>query len=374
MIFRLATVSLLAAVSAGQLLHAQSDGAQQLRVDWTQPIGRFSQDFSGVGSVRELSNGSVVIADFVDQSLLYFVSPRAAGIAVSRKGSGPDEYRAVGNLHRLGGDSTVLSDPSNGRWLILLAGRVGGTVGIQHPAVGLVGHDFVGLDSIGYVFAVRRLTSRAAVNGLVRDSLAFLRYRRSGASHPDTITRLLGAPYQSQATSNRNPLARQAFGVEMTAPEQVVIASDGWTAVLRISPLALELRDVRNALRASVGISTPRIPVTEEERIEHARRLSESSGRTISHAQLTHWPRYADPVERNALHALPDGRFLVVLRRAVREDSSIAILVSRNGVVDGHLKVPIGSRIVGFGEGRLYLAVVQADGLESLNVYAWPPT
>jgi hypothetical protein len=47
-------------------------------------------------------------------------------------------------------------------------------------------------------------------------------------------------------------------------------------------------------------------------------------------------------------------------------------VISRSGGVRATLVLPINARVVGYGNGALYVAVSDDDGLDALFRHAWP--
>lgn len=87
-----------------------------------------SVEYANITSVRELRDGSVLVADSHDNRLVLDSWADGAPIALSRLGGGPGEYRRIGVVHALADDSTLLTDSFTGRWLLLDGSRVVATV------------------------------------------------------------------------------------------------------------------------------------------------------------------------------------------------------------------------------------------------------
>jgi len=112
-------------------------------------------DFIALTSLRELSDGRVLLTDGRSQQI--FVADFAAGSVtpVARNGKGPLEYSFIGTLYATGGDSTIMLDVGNQRWLLFSSARVVGTVPPDHPAVKLAS-PLLGSDRLGRVVTTRR--------------------------------------------------------------------------------------------------------------------------------------------------------------------------------------------------------------------------
>ena len=84
-----------------------------------KPQVELSEPFTNVTTVRELSDGRVIVIDNGDRAL--YVVDFAAGTStqVGRPGGGPAEYRSPTALLAGESDTTLLTDPGNSRILIL---------------------------------------------------------------------------------------------------------------------------------------------------------------------------------------------------------------------------------------------------------------
>src|SRR5262245_40427303 len=103
------------------LLLSSSLVAQQIKVvKLPSAVASLAQEFTGVTSVRELSDGRLLMTDPRDKGLV--VADFRAGTvnAIGRKGQGPGEYMSPGPLFALPNDSTLMSDAASVRWLILV--------------------------------------------------------------------------------------------------------------------------------------------------------------------------------------------------------------------------------------------------------------
>ena len=147
------------------------------------PLGRaaatYPGEFSLLRSVRELSNGSVLVADPIDKVLLRIDPTLQRADTLGRQGRGPGEYAQPDGIWALAADSSLLVDLGNNRLTVVdPAGRLrssepivsgGGPAG--PPTIMLIGgvdgrgglwyRGSPGGDSIG-VFRYDRATKRSA--------------------------------------------------------------------------------------------------------------------------------------------------------------------------------------------------------------------
>jgi hypothetical protein len=70
------------------------------------------EQFTAITSIRELSNGQVLVADRGENRIALIDMAGQLSTPVSRTGDGPGEYRGVGWLLALGRDSSLFIDPA----------------------------------------------------------------------------------------------------------------------------------------------------------------------------------------------------------------------------------------------------------------------
>ena len=94
------------------------------------PDATFDEPFSSlnVGSVRELRDGRVVVADPRDKILQLIDFKANSGMKIGREGSGPAEFGMPLRLLTGASDTTILFDPLNQRYLpVVPDGKPGAT-------------------------------------------------------------------------------------------------------------------------------------------------------------------------------------------------------------------------------------------------------
>src|SRR3954468_20024523 len=112
-ISRLALLALLLSVGALAPL-----GAQSSRV-LDKPQTEVSEPFTNVGSVRELSDGRVIVIDNGDRALYAVDFKAGTSSQIGRPGDGPNEYRTPTLLLPVPADTTLVVDIANRRLLVL---------------------------------------------------------------------------------------------------------------------------------------------------------------------------------------------------------------------------------------------------------------
>src|SRR5688500_2795541 len=96
------------------LVRGQSE--RQLRLPPASAL--LSEAFSSIGSVRELTDGRVLITASREGRIVAANLRTGTVEQVGRRGRGPNEYGTVGALLPLAGDSSLMVDVMNRRWLL----------------------------------------------------------------------------------------------------------------------------------------------------------------------------------------------------------------------------------------------------------------
>ena len=88
-------------------------------VNLDSPVAVVEERFSSIRGVRELSSGTVLVADWLEEHVsLVDLSTGDVSLRVDT-GPGPDEVRLPSGLIPMAGDSTLLIDGGNGRLAVL---------------------------------------------------------------------------------------------------------------------------------------------------------------------------------------------------------------------------------------------------------------
>src|SRR5688500_12239189 len=88
------------------------------------PNAKLDQEFTRIVAVRELADGRVLVSDAGERKLFLTDFTSGAASVIGQEGQGPEEYRSVGQLFALAGDSTLLVDQLGARWLLLHGAKI----------------------------------------------------------------------------------------------------------------------------------------------------------------------------------------------------------------------------------------------------------
>src|SRR5688500_8332604 len=99
------------------LLLPQQPPVREIRLG--PPTATLTHEFTQLRGVRELPDGRLLVSDRLEPAL-YVVDLRTGrATRIGREGSGPEEYRMPSTLLPLPGDSTLLADEGNARFMII---------------------------------------------------------------------------------------------------------------------------------------------------------------------------------------------------------------------------------------------------------------
>lgn len=362
-------------VTPGGLLFAQSTRLIALKTaNATLPA-----EFSRIVSVRELADGRVLIVDGKDARLVFADFGARTVQVVSRTGSGPGEYRQLFDLFALGGDSTLVPDPSNRRWLLMKDIRMVGSSAPDDPAVAASLANPLGADVSGHVLA--RVVARG-VGGKpsMLDSLRLvLMDRKTGRA--DTIGKLpspfaSGAGGAPVATSGSGAPKKKSYAMNLSNADRALLFADGWLVIARGKPYHTEWRSPTGV--RTVGAQLPFVELKPSDADKRAilawTAISTGWPPTSEPDEVATWPTTLPPFvdsDRSPLIAVPDGSVAIVrLANASAKDRRYDI-VNRRGVLVGTLVMPLNEQLVGFGVRSVYVSTTDGDGIQRLRRHAW---
>jgi hypothetical protein len=318
--------------------------------------------FSRISSVRELSDGRVIAVDVAERRLV--VADFASGSVreISRHGSGAGEYRAPNRIFVLDGDRSLVSDPPNGRWLLLVGDSVASQVSASAAVVRSIGPMPHGADSLGSVVTVRPFVS----NGTPRlDSMLAIR-ATSGTGKVDT----LGFVRNRRITlPNERIDLRRSVSISfnpLSVSEQIVAFPDGWVAIARLDPYRVEWFDPTGKRILGKPLPFEKTPVDKEVKqaaVEHEAELTGNAPRNPD--AVADWPALLPPFLVDALVASPDGSLWI--ERTRNRAAPVYDVVDRNGDLVARIGVDRSERLVGFGRTTTYTVHKDADGFEKLR-------
>jgi hypothetical protein len=190
----------------------------------------------------------------------------------------------------------------------------------------------------------------------------------------DTILRLRGA-YRGVKRVTRGSVNRTPIWYELrallAAADQVFLFPDGWIAIVYGDPYHVEWIPPTNARLRGPNLQLEQIAVEEEEKRAAIGRRYDTEA--FSPSDFPAWPRYLPAFLDDALVAIPDGRIAVRRTTSVKDRHVFYDIIDRRGMRTARLRLEANEHIVGFGKQSVYVALREADDLEWLSRYPWPP-
>lgn len=372
-----------------------------------KPDAEFAEPFSAVIAVRELRDGRVLVADTKDKivQLVDFKSGRAT--KVGREGSGPGEYGLPMQLVGLPGDTSVIFDPLNSRYLTVLPdGKPGTTFRLEDgapapkPAEDAAPGPGRGMTTI---MAPRAVDAQGRYyfegspisfgpNGPVAsDSAPVMRYDRKTWKY-DTVTfvRLPKGAAQVQSSGSggqRNMMVRIGARAPFPARDAWTVLPNGTVAVVRVSDYHVDVYAPSKQVTKGAAVPFTPVKVGEAEKQEYrdSQKSSTAVGitRSVENGKVTtgaaamppaeepaEWPAVKPPFTQNAAFATPTGEIWVARSRAAKDEIPRYDVFSSTGKLTGQVVLPKKTRVIGFGTGGvIYTLRSDEDDLLYLQRY-----
>ena len=363
------------------LIPTMSAAQTPTRVTLPPHDAKLQTAFTVITSVRELSDGRLLVTDPQDLQLVVADFRSNDTRQISRRGQGPGEYGMAAPLHRIGGDSSLMADFMGRRILLLDGDKIVGTVPPDNPIIRTTQGFIRFADRFGHVTSVK---SPEPPNGesksTIRDSSTVIRLHRT-TNKVDTITRILDRP--AIRTITRNPkgeITSSSFrALRLSVGEQYIMHPDGWIAVVRINPFRVDWRSPEGRWTFGTPLPVPVIRMTEKEKAASRARTAAGRAANPSSTPLPpqlqipddEWPEVMPPYLQGELTFSPDGD--VIFRRQPSADHpGVAYyVVDRRGRLLGIIDMKDNERIIGAGARALYVVETDADDLKYIRRHPW---
>jgi hypothetical protein len=359
-----ATLALLVAVAEP----TQAQTVTPRTIALAPPNATLPAEFTLVTSVRELSGGRLLIVDGSEKRLVVADWSNGGVTQLGRNGSGPGEYIQPSALLAISGDSTILPDAGNGRWLLLSGASIAATVGGDAPAIQRGARLPLGADDRGNVIFTKATGgARAAVLPRL-DSTTLIRFARA-TSREDTVTMLRARP----ATITVRGPAANPTSVEVTVNplatgELAALFPDGWIAIARLDPYRVEWIAPDGSRVRGSALPFERVRLDEGERRAFVERQAAKTGRPARDiASFPEWPEIVPPFLQGSLLRAPDGRLWIRRAPTAAQPNPPYDVVDRRGMLVGRVAAEKGIDVVGFGRGVVFTVTTDDDGIQHLQ-------
>jgi hypothetical protein len=387
------------------LCATSTPGAQGVRVTTLgKPDAAYREPFTDITGVRELQGGRVIAVDRVEKTLQLIDFGSGTATPVSRVGNGPTEYGIPVRLFALPGDTTLVADALNFRYLVLAPdGKAVRTFGLEDGR----GDRFPGTgfaDTRGhYSFTDERYEPRTSAGGPGGQKDAIVTRRDRSGEHVDTLA-VLAVPAGRETWARSLPGGRiyNHTSRPLALEDAVAFAPDGRVAVVRAADYHVEWIGTDGRTVKGPPVRYEAILVTEGEK--EAFIVSRTrAGQIITMVQggggagtaasppagggsaprggampaprgmfnpndLT-WPATMPPFLADGARVAVDGRLWVLRARASTDPLPTYDIFDGRGQLVERVALPKGTRLVGFGPGSVYLGRKDDDDLWYLERY-----
>jgi hypothetical protein len=352
-----------------------------------EPLARYDEPFSMITGLRELTDGRVMIADALDESLYELDPDLTVATMVGRNGQGPQEYRQPDALFPLAADTTLMTDLGNGRLTVVAPdGSFARTIPIsQDRDGGLLIILPAGVDRLG------RLYFEPRGDGVLRDSAAVVRWAPEGET-TDTVATIKLTDVTETTSGGGNEMRTRVMPVPLSPEDGWAVAPDGRVAVVRAADYSVEW--VRPDGVVTRGPATPYDPVpvrvpdkeewvdglsngimmmvtNENGQMRTSMRRGGMGRRAGPGVDRFEWPEVKPPFDPDGVRVAPDGSLWVRRYVAAGERSTYDIF-GADGRRVGRLVLPEGRSLVGFGAGSVYLTRTDDLDFQWLERYSRP--
>lgn len=375
----------------------------------TKPEIEFAEPFSAVAAVRELADGRVLVSDSKDKIVQLVDLKAGRASKVGREGAGPGEYGLPAQLFALPGDSSVVFDPLNSRYLVILpSGKPGATFRVGDdapPAAGpaggrgpviMVGGLGLGMpravDARGRLYFEGPPLAMGPNGPVSADSVPVMRYDRA-SRHVDTLAWVHLPSNTASVTSSGSGNSRSMevrIGGRTPYP-----ARDGWTVLPNGTVVVARVKDYHLDVYAAAGgvtrgptVRVTPVPVGAAEKQEYRDAVRRAPGIAISRneergpggtrSQVStapppfqepeSWPATKPAFDAARVLATPTGEVWVQRYRSAAEPAALYDIFSAAGALTGQVTLPPNTRVVGFGNGgAVYTIRTDSDDLQYLQ-------
>lgn len=391
-----ARVCLLMLVVVAPYVAAQNaPNVQTVRLD--RPEAEFPEPFSTVSGLRALSDGRVLVSDGRERRVVLLDFASKAARAVGRDGAGPGEYAAPRRLWALRGDTTLLHDPGNSRYLVILpGGQPGPTVSLgELPVSGL--QSVRGVDAAQHFYFQLSNPQPPGSLGASTGEEVLVRWVR-GATRVDTLARVAVPQGRAQGSQDLGGgMLRMLDNRPLAAEDAIVVGSDGRVAIVRAADYHVDWIEPDGRMVSGPPMRYQPIRITEAEKKAHMESMivpgqifvrgapggqaramprsvggSSGSGRPLppgfDEASMQ-WPANKPPFLGGAALIDASGRAWVLRTRAHNDSIPAYDVFDVQGRLSSRVILPKRTRVAGFGRGVVYVVRTDEDDLHYVQRY-----
>jgi hypothetical protein len=372
-------------LAAPAILAAQAPKEIKLKPADAKP----AEEFTFIGSVRELSDGRVLVNDPREGRIVVMDLKAGTVAQVGRKGSGPGEYQMAAPVRALAGDSSLVMDMLSRRWLLLNGASIVATLPPDTPIITAMKGFATGVDGRGYVWQTVNPQSFSEQNptpGTIefgpKDSNFIVRGNRTTGAL-DTVAKVRAAVSRQTVTTNAQGKFQSVSNSRppLSVGEEAVLFPDGWFAIARLEPYRVDWISPDKKVQKGAPLPVPLIKMTSRERDAYiARRDAANAGsksqlpaqlRADIDALRDQFPESFPPFTNNSLVATEDGHLLLLKPVSADYLDPRYDIVDRRGRLFGVLSLAKGERILAVSKKSIYISWRDEDDIQRLRRHPW---
>ncbi len=354
----------------------------QQSIELTHEVS-YPEGLSFLSTVRELSDGSVMFADPLGQVMVKWNAETGAADTLGRVGQGPQEYRQPDAVFPLPADSTLLLDLGNSRLTVV---GPDGVFGETHPVMRPRSEGFPMTIMPRYTDAQGRIYFyQSGYRRGARADSAFVARLDRGTDVVDTIGVLRIPIPEFDRVGNDMVMTRGP----LLPRDDWAVGLDGSVAIVRVADYTVEwiLGDGSVVRGDPTAYRQVRISSAEQERwadeaLANQMSMTSSMSRDGGAVEMrmmrgggsrpelarVEWPDVLPPFHAERIRVSEEGE-LWVERYSSAGSAPVIDVFDGQGNKTGEVTLPAGSRVVGFGDGVVYLARADEFDLQWLARY-----
>jgi len=389
-------------LTAGLLVTAVPAFAQNVPTrTLSKADAEYPEPFTQVTGVRELKDGRIIVIDPRDKTVQALDLKAGTAVKLGREGSGPGEYGMPFRLLPLPNDTSAVVDMLNNRMLLINPdAKVGGFVDLNVPAPAARGDGRGGgmmmiggqmptsSDAKGRMYMQGMPFRMTETGPVTADSVPMVRWDRASGKR-DTLA-WQRVPQGSTQVSSRGGRGNMSFrvgaGAPFTGADIMAVAPDGRVAIAHHDPYSVDFVNETGQRTRGQPIKYDKIKVSEGHKAEWRERQKTATTMMISNdngrrsASVGGNPNVQDPENwgdeymppflqnQNTVQFSNDG-FLWVQRTGPAGQLPTYDVIDRAGNLVQKVVLPKKARLLGFGNGAVYVARVDEDDLQYIQKY-----
>lgn len=389
-------------LTAGLLVTAVPAFAQNVPIrTLSKADAEYPEPFTQVTGVRELKDGRVIVIDPRDKTVQAVDLKAGTAVKLGREGSGPGEYGMPFRLLPLPNDTSAVVDMLNNRMLLITPdAKVGGFVDLNVPAPAgrgdgrgggmmMIGGQMpTSSDAKGRMYMQGMPFRMTETGPVTADSVPMVRWDRASGKR-DTLA-WQRVPQGSTQVSSRGGRGNMSFrvgaGAPFTGADIMAVAPDGRVAIAHHDPYSVDFVNEAGQRTRGQPIKYDKIKVSEGHKQEWRERQKSATTMMISNdngrrsASVGGNPNVQDPENwgdeymppflqnQNTVQFSNDG-YLWVQRTGPAGQPPTYDVIDRAGNLVQKVVLPKKARLLGFGNGAVYIARVDEDDLQYIQKY-----